>query len=341
MTVSTTPKYPSKMPSAIFLDSGGVINDNAKRAPQWLRYLGEFFPTTPLSGTPLVWAHANAQLIRPFFSRWYEYMAQATDLAAQAQTKAIEEKIQDRARIESGQDRSLNVCWIFERLHLLIWIKEMCRVAGPSVEGLDEVVSQLTEEDLFQIARSAHVYVIERVKAAYPGAVDTIRQLSEDRHGLVASSPSSSVWTYKLCSSSGDSSEDLEHIFKGLGVLECFDEVFGSDKVNCLKTSPAYFEKVFARVGVRPVVRDALTGGVVAVDGVSEFATADEVLVLDDSSKALKWARATGARTVLVRSIDEPLDLSLEENRHVDYQIKALSELPGLLESWKAHLYSS
>ncbi|KAF9965695.1 hypothetical protein BGZ70_004329 [Mortierella alpina] len=320
MTVLKDPtKYPSKMPTAIFLDSGGVINDNAQRAPQWLQYLGEFLPTTALGGTAQVWRQANLQILKPFFSRWYDYMAQANALAA-AQAGVTEE------------GRVVNVSSIFERLHLLIWILEMCTVAANQLPELEtRILPSLTEEDLFQIAKSAHLYAIHRVKADFPGAVETIRELalSGNQDG------------FKMYTSSGDSSEDLEIILKGLGVFECFHAVYGADKVNCLKMSPLYYEKVFAQVGVRVVSRDAGTGQVVD-DGSSSSSSSssgedrDEVVVLDDSEKALRWAHVHGARTVLIT--DTEVDLTLEANRHIDFQLKALSDLPALLDAWRVHL---
>ena len=39
------------MRRAIFLDDGGVLNDNARRGPQWQRLVGEFFAPR-LGGEP-------------------------------------------------------------------------------------------------------------------------------------------------------------------------------------------------------------------------------------------------------------------------------------------------
>ncbi|KAI8358074.1 hypothetical protein B0O80DRAFT_424173 [Mortierella sp. GBAus27b] len=309
------------MPSVIFLDSGGVINDNALRTPQWQRYLGEFFPTTVLGGTAQVWGTANAQIAKPFFSRWREYMAQATDQAAQAQTKAIAAG-QDPVSVEDGLDKTTNVYWIFERFQLLIWIKGMCAMAAPHVPGLEsEVLPGLTDEELYQLARAAHAYTLERVKADFPGAVDTIRDLKATQ-------------SYKLYTSSGDSFEDLVRIMDGLGLSEHFDDLYGSDRVNCLKSSRRYYERLFEKVGVRVVCRDA-SGHAIDVPGDGE-ASRDEIVVLDDSIRALKWARELGARTILIT--DQQLDLTSESYSHIDYQLKALSELPALLGSWRDHL---
>ncbi|MFQ5795557.1 MAG: hypothetical protein ACE5JP_10975 [Candidatus Bipolaricaulia bacterium] len=44
----------------LFVDDGGVLNDNTRRSLQWQRLLGEFFPPI-LGGTPESWAEANPQ----------------------------------------------------------------------------------------------------------------------------------------------------------------------------------------------------------------------------------------------------------------------------------------
>ncbi|KAG0319768.1 hypothetical protein BGZ97_001503 [Linnemannia gamsii] len=358
--VNNTVKYPTKMPTAIFLDSGGVINDNRKRAPQWVRYLGEYLPTTVLGGNAQVWGMANVEMIGPFFRRWHEFMNEATLLAAQAKARA---QARDRARTVDGskegregeeeeeEREETNVYRIFERLNLLIWIKEMCQIASrhlPASDDLHKTLPTLTDNALFEIAKSAHVYAIQRVRADYPGAVDAIRSIK------------SMPGKMRLYTSSADSFEDLEMILGGLGVFEEFDAVYGADRVDCLKNSEQYYRRVFEAVGVRRVVsrkEDDGQQGVIketeedageddvkydddADNNNEEEDEAVEVVVVDDSVRALKYARVHGARTVLITSLseeDEEVDLSLEENRHVDYQLKALSDLPALLDSWRAH----
>ena len=46
------------MSFAIFFDDGGVLNDNAIRAPQWKAHCGEFFHSR-FGGDPEVWGEAN------------------------------------------------------------------------------------------------------------------------------------------------------------------------------------------------------------------------------------------------------------------------------------------
>ncbi|KAF8947155.1 hypothetical protein BGZ47_010173 [Haplosporangium gracile] len=355
-----TIKYPTKMPTSIFLDSGGVINDNAERAPQWVRYLGEYLPTTVLGGNAQVWRMANVEMIGPFFRRWHEFMDQATLLATQANARARDRAmtIDGNGKVKEGEKEKredTNVYRIFERLHLLIWIKEMCQIASRHLPDLlTKVLPTLTDDELFRIAKSAHVYAIQRVRADFPGALSAIRQIKAMPEGL------------KLYTSSADSFEDLETILRGLGVFEEFDEVYGADRVNCLKNSDEYHRRVFEAVGVRRIVSRTENGVAIAdgrgrdrQGGINEEERDDvkndddskeeekeeeeavEVVVVDDSVKALRYARVHGARTVLITSSDEELNLSLEENRHVDYQLKALADLPALLDSWREHFSRS
>ena len=56
-------KNSSEWPFALFLDDGGVLNDNSLRAPEWLRLIGEFMPAR-MGGTSEQWARAN-QVVFP------------------------------------------------------------------------------------------------------------------------------------------------------------------------------------------------------------------------------------------------------------------------------------
>ncbi|KAF8927891.1 hypothetical protein BGZ52_003969 [Haplosporangium bisporale] len=323
MTIQINPsssKYPTKMPTAIFLDSGGVINDNKRRAPQWLRCLGEFFPTTRLGGTAEVWSNANRQVVKPFFSRWHEYMQQATDEAT---------------NISNNNDgESPNVAVIFERIHLTEWMKQMCSCAAESLPELKELLPGLSDRDLFLLAKQAYQYTLPRVRADFPGAVDTIRKLSEETLGTGGGSEITK--RYRLFTSSGDCFNDLESILKGVDAFEYFEQIYGSDRVNYLKVSPVYYERIFSREGIRVVSRrDASIEEVGTGQEVLVNEESDEVIVIDDSEKALMWARSLGARTVIIA--DEDVDLSLPHLAHIDYRLSSLSDLPALLEHWKDH----
>ena len=43
----------------LFIDDGGVLNDYARREPEWLRLIGGCMAPR-LGGTPEAWAHANS-----------------------------------------------------------------------------------------------------------------------------------------------------------------------------------------------------------------------------------------------------------------------------------------
>jgi FMN phosphatase YigB (HAD superfamily) len=54
---------------AVFLDDGGVLNDNERRAPEWRRLLGEFFAPL-LGGTPEAWGEANRVVFDGIWRDW-------------------------------------------------------------------------------------------------------------------------------------------------------------------------------------------------------------------------------------------------------------------------------
>ena len=57
----------------IFLDDGGVINDNAVRGPQWQRLVGRFL-SPRLGGEPEAWAQANKVVAERIWSRSGPYV---------------------------------------------------------------------------------------------------------------------------------------------------------------------------------------------------------------------------------------------------------------------------
>ena len=54
---------------AVFLDDGGVMNDNALRAPQWRRMVGEYLPSR-LGGDAAAWAAANREVLEREMFMW-------------------------------------------------------------------------------------------------------------------------------------------------------------------------------------------------------------------------------------------------------------------------------
>ncbi|HMA37609.1 MAG TPA: HAD family hydrolase [Chloroflexia bacterium] len=123
----------------VFLDDGGVMSDNARRAPQWQCLVGEYFAPI-LGGTPTAWAEANRVLTARLF-----------DPAAW------------QARLQAAPDYAS-----FDRRYQLDWLGGMCGLLGipapPEAEGRE-------------LARRATAYITERVRAAFPAAVPAIRTL--------------------------------------------------------------------------------------------------------------------------------------------------------------------
>lgn len=72
-------RVPARPIRVVFLDDGGVLNDNARRAPEWRRLLGEYF-TPRLGGTPEAWAAANMIVIEDIWRDWQRLQARHDDI---------------------------------------------------------------------------------------------------------------------------------------------------------------------------------------------------------------------------------------------------------------------
>ena len=123
----------------VFIDDGGVLSDNDRRAPQWRRLVGEYFAPR-LGGAPEAWARAN---VGAFERSWARYLAYLEDVGARG-----------------GVDR-----WIRDDRGR--WLVDMCEQVGvtpPSEPGAEAV--------------AAGAWISERVHAEIPGAGDAVRGLA-------------------------------------------------------------------------------------------------------------------------------------------------------------------
>jgi len=238
------------MPSRpiLFIDDGGVMNDNAVRGPQWQRLVGEFLAPI-LGGTPRAWAKANPAVV--------------TDLFA------------EHARTTAGRTDRDFAAW--QHAYRIGWTRGMCERVGVAVPS---------DDDCYDLARRAAAYVTLRMRSAFPGTVEAVREL----HAL----------GYMLHTASGEDTDDLHGYLTGMGVRDCFDRLYGPDLINTPKEGALYYERIFADAGVAPV----------------------DALVVDDSPHAASWAIAAGARAVLVTQdrADGPVDAcvrSLAELPHL------------------------
>jgi len=123
----------------VFIDDGGVLNDNDRRAPQWRRLLGEYF-VPRLGGTAEAWALAN---VGAFERSWARYLAYLGSVGTRG-----------------GIER-----WI--RADRGLWLADMCEQVGVA-----------TPRDPIAAAVAAGAWVSERVRADIPGAIDAVRALA-------------------------------------------------------------------------------------------------------------------------------------------------------------------
>jgi HAD superfamily hydrolase (TIGR01509 family) len=238
--------------TTIFLDDGGVMNDNRLRGPQWQRLVGEFFPPL-LGGAPEAWGAANftvmSRLIDP--DVWHPMLNAAPDYHA------------------------------FICDYDLAWLGGMCRLVGVAVPPDDEAIA---------LARQCAEYATRWVRSAYPGAVEAIRALHASG--------------YVLHTASGGHSGELAGYLEGMGVRACFGRLYGADLVNAAKTSPLYYERVFADAEVDPAT----------------------VLVVDDKAEILAYAAEVGAKTVLVGGAGVAAGGAMQH-------VSALADLPALIDN--------
>ncbi|KAF9155318.1 hypothetical protein BG015_010342 [Linnemannia schmuckeri] len=353
MTFSTAPQeanYLQTQPRAIFLDSGGVINDNDRRAPQWEHHLEQYMPTTKLGGPGRLWGKSNAIMWDRLFNG----------------ENSLWKQLIDRSKDFHQFYREYHLFWIQEGVRLVNkFLKEEYDEAvkgsrGHGGDGDDKEIPPLvqlvlpeSEKEQIQIAYDAHLYCTSIVRADYPGAVEAILELKFEQG-----------FTMYTCS--GESAPELELALKTLGmstllvqeekkaadrrsstitpqattdicieeaaeavVRPVFTKLYGPDLIQCHKGSSEFYRRIFEDSGVD--ARDAV--------------------VVDDKEYILAWAKVHGARTVLISTKDRRgKEMVIEMDKIqvdgtvakvvvpvVDDQLESLSQLPALTASWKRH----
>lgn len=208
----------------LFIDDGGVLSDNSRRGPEWRRLVAEFFPPR-LGGEPQAWSEAN-----------------------RATWRQVAEAHQPALAVEGHYVAGLKA---YER----DWLVAMCEhvgIAPPQGDACDA------------LAREASLYIMRRVRAAFPHAAEAVAALADAG--------------YTLHTASNQASWELEAYLAPMGVVDRFGLLFGADLVDCMKPNPRYYERAFALAEVDPA----------------------QALVLDDTPEFLDAAREVGAGTVLV-----------------------------------------
>ena len=128
----------------LFLDDGGVMNDNALRGPQWQRLVGEYLAPR-LGGDREAWAAANLIV--------------------------VERQI---ARVVAPSVHDDVIAWNREEDER--WLREMCELVG--------VRAPVDFEERLNLARETIAYVIPQVRSAFPEVVEAIRALSAQGYTL-------------------------------------------------------------------------------------------------------------------------------------------------------------
>jgi beta-phosphoglucomutase-like phosphatase (HAD superfamily) len=125
----------------VFLDDGGVLNDNRLRAPQWQRLVGEFFPPR-LGGEAAAWSEANRDIVSAGFDNFNH-------------------RVQDW---DESRDFLLEL-----RSFEIEWLRAMCAQVGVSAPPSDGAC--------FELATEANAWISPQVQAALPGAIDAVHAL--------------------------------------------------------------------------------------------------------------------------------------------------------------------
>jgi len=144
----------------LFLDDGGVMNDNRLRTPQWQRLLGEFFPPR-LGGSAEGWAEANRVYTEGLWAVNESWLDYAAGLWRQG------------GETYAG----------FQRQYHIEWLHGMCKLLDLPLPPEDEAVA---------MSQQATHFVTRRVRAALRGVVDAIRSLKRAGYTLHTASGESS-----------------------------------------------------------------------------------------------------------------------------------------------------
>lgn len=128
----------------LFIDDGGVLNDNSRRGPEFQRLIAEFFPPR-LGGTPQAWAEANRATFR-------RVLAEHEDLIFRP-------------------DAYLQGYEAYEKA----WLTAMCEHVGVAPPAGNECAA---------LAREALLYITRRARAAFPGAAETVAALADAGYTL-------------------------------------------------------------------------------------------------------------------------------------------------------------
>ncbi|MFW9972221.1 MAG: HAD family hydrolase [Candidatus Odinarchaeota archaeon] len=183
----------------IFFDDGNTLNNNKIRGKQWQQLVGEYF-SPRFGGEPESWGIANVELTK--------------DFGGDEIPKLLHE----------NRDKSHKVFieWFIEK-----WVNEM----------FDYVKIKRPEKKYYkEIYYDAAKYVASRVKAVFPGVIESIKILYNKG--------------YNLFTASGSESIELKSYLKAIGIDKFFKKLYGPDLINILKVDKTFYEAIFKDLGI-------------------------------------------------------------------------------------------
>ena len=125
----------------VFIDDGGVLNDNERRGAEWRRLLGEYL-SPRLGGTPEAWADANRIVFEREWARYLERLNTGPSTGMDAWVR------QDRARWLAEMCEAVGVAAPADPDYAIetgVWVSERVRADIP---GAIEAVHWLAERGL-------------------------------------------------------------------------------------------------------------------------------------------------------------------------------------------------
>ena len=185
----------------IFFDDGDTLNDNRIRGRQWQRLVGEYF--SPIfGGEPELWGKANVELIKDFGG------------------DDVPKLLYD------NRDKSHEkfISWFIKK-----WINEMFDFVG-----IERPEKKIYKAIYYNAAR----FVATRVKAAFPGVIESIKMLYNKG--------------YNLYTASGTESIELKNYLEAMGIDHFFKKLYGPDLINILKVDDAFYRAIFKDLEIKP-----------------------------------------------------------------------------------------
>ena len=235
----------------IFLDDGGVMNDNDLRSQQWRELVAQYF-SPRYGGSISDWKKANKEVFKQLFERY-------------------ERTVKENPMID------FTGYWKLEQIS---WLTEMFKIVQ---------ISAPTYNQRAKITQKASEWITSHVRSAYPGVVETIKLLKKT--------------CITLCTASGEVSWELKGYLTGMGVLDCFERLYGPDIINRMKASKSFYQRILDDMQLRP----------------------SEVIVIDDSSDYLSMAFELGIKTIHVDNTNSC------KKKSCHYHISSLCDIKRLI----------